>query len=103
MTRNTLNHCSLCVSFPAIFATEKVKQKMLAQSLKLNYWSPRHLREAVWTAFGKDLDSCFEGFGQLFHKLGFLSNVFSFSQLVKIPNKLTQFERKLRNFTGVLN
>ena len=59
---------------------EKVKQNISAWSLKLNYWSPRHQ-----TAVQR------------------LSNALSFSQLVEIYNKFTQFERKLRKFTGRLN
>ena len=35
--------------------------------------------------------------------LEYLSNALSFSQPVKISNKFTQFERKLRKFTGRLN
>ena len=31
-----------CISFSAIFATEKVKQKFSSQQLKFNYWSARH-------------------------------------------------------------
>ena len=45
MTTNTWNYClkfSLCLSFSAIFAMEKVKQKFSAQWLRLNYWWPRH-------------------------------------------------------------
>ena len=66
---------------PTIFAIEKVKQKISAWSLKLNYWSPRYQ-----TTVSKALISfkCF-------------------SQLVEIYNKFTQFERKLRKFTGRLN
>ena len=43
-----------------------------------------------------------QGIKQLFQRLGFLLNALSFLQLLKIPNKFTQFE-KLRNFTGRLN
>ena len=35
-----------------------------------------------------------QGIKYLFQKHGFLSNALSFSQLVKIPNKFTQFERR---------
>ena len=62
---------------------EKVKQKFSAQSLKLNCWSPRCRTDIL--------------------KLEYLSNALSFSQPVEISNKFTQFERKLRKFTGRLN
>ena len=62
---------------------EKVKQNFSAQSLKLNCWSPRHRTDVL--------------------KLEYLSNGISFSQPVEISNKFTQFERKLRKFTGRLN
>ena len=53
---------------------EKVKQKFSAWSLKLNCWSMRHRTVVL--------------------KLEYLSNALSFSQLVEISNKFTQFERK---------
>ena len=60
-----------------------MKQKFSAQSLKLNCQSPRCRTDVL--------------------KLEYLSNALSFSQPVEISNKFTQFERKLRKFTGRLN
>ena len=62
---------------------EKFRQKISAQSLKLNYWSPKHQTgiSKAWISF-----KC--------------------SQLLttsRISNQFTQFERKWKKFTGGLN
>ena len=86
MTRNTLNHC-LKFALHSIFCYicyGKISEKISTLSLKLNYWSPRH-QTAVFKVFD------------------FFPNALSFSQVVKIPNKFTQFHKKLRKFTCRLN
>ena len=83
MTRNTLNHC---LKFPWCFISCHI---CYGRSKAKNFSTVIKVKLLV----SKASNSCFKGF-DFFQML---------SQLVEIYNNFTQFERKLRKFTGRLN
>ena len=86
MSRDTLNHC---LKFPLHFifchiCYGKSEAKNFSTIIKLNWLVSKASKN-------------------YFNSMDFFHNSPSFYQLLKIPKKFTQFERKLRKFTGRLN